>query len=124
MSSCCNTCSDVSKSNNTSLSGLTDIIDKLVEIKIQAALKTMNTRFDTLEAEMKKLKELVKKAEDAADVAVAAKEHAMTSVASIDASMAEMSEKLKDGFNIVEEIVIGTKRYFFKHGILVRIEDV
>ena len=124
MSRCCNTCSDVSKSNNTSLSGLTDIIDKLVENKIQAALKTMNTRFDTLEAEMKKLKELVKKAEDAADVAVAAKEHAMTSVQSIDASMALMSEKLKDGFNITEEIVVGTKRYFFKHGILVRIEDV
>lgn len=117
--SCCNKCE-----SKTSLGDVLAQLEKIIEMKVDAEIEKLklaaggNSSTGISKAQ---LEALVLKAEQAAQMATAMKEHCQTSVSAIDASMALMSEKLADGYNMMEEFTVNGKTYKFKHGILVEV---
>jgi hypothetical protein len=82
----------------------------------------LDSRLKALEDKLKSLEQLVQRAETAAATAEAAKQHAQQSVLTIQTVQAEMTEKLKDGFNQTGSFTVGGKTYEYKHGITVGVK--
>lgn len=112
---------------------LNDLIELIKQwIKIEVENQKGNTsanqggsndaRIKALEDKLKALEALVQRAEVAAQTAKAAEEHAKQFVVTIETTAAEMTEKLKDGFNQTGSFQVNGKTYEYKHGIIVGVK--
>lgn len=113
------------------MQNILDILKEWIRIEVgnqkgnsenQGTNTDLNSRLKALENKLKSLEALVQRAEVAAQTAQAAETHAQQFVNTIQTTAAEMTEKLKDGFNQTGNFVVGDKTYEYKHGIIVGVK--
>lgn len=106
----------VNKDNSINI----EIIRKLIqtELKLQGLGNNNNSSVEDIKKELELLKQKIEDAKQYAERAQDAANHANSALTQINTMSAQMTEKLKDGFNVTGE----TDKLEIKHGIIVRIK--